>query len=497
MTTMQFAVASNQMKCKRDALSFVAQDTTWTDQRVTATIKALPTVQYSSVGLIARANLAGDTMYFLQLVKDAGCFLQLYAVYGGTYNMIWAQTDPGAGHSTVDVGHTLTLDVTGTTITAAVDGMYHFQGTNALIATGTYAGVEMDSTVPRIDDWSVVKSTALASLPIDPPFALPFTDSYAGTLDAAYAVPDASTWGTSGGVLQASALDSGRAIILLDPGSTEVDILATINSNSVTTSHGLIWNYLDSSNYTFYDASTKTVYTVIAGTTTSRQSFESAPVTGVTRMISTHGMVFMVGGEDQARPALRVAAGIPDTGGTKFGFFTTNTAVTFDTLNARQLAHYESLGTLAASSGTRSTIGTQRMAQVWHITTTATTPGQGWHVITSSWDGPDSWGVFYQLADNNNATDYPQEQWNGGSTGSGYGNFHSPVNNESFCQFTYKQAWCVWNDSANTPATFANSHLHSQAINHAEAYSNTNGVVSDFNIGRGALDGCAVFGFAE
>ena len=164
MVTMQFAVASNQVKCKRSALSLAAQEVDWDNQRVTATVKVLPTATGSVVGVIARANLAGDTMYLLQLVKDGGCHLQLYGVVGGTYNLIWSQTDPGSG-STVPVNHTVTLDATGSVVTVAVDGAPVFAAINTLVGAGAYAGIVMDNTVARLDDWSATKSTTLTPFP--------------------------------------------------------------------------------------------------------------------------------------------------------------------------------------------------------------------------------------------------------------------------------------------------------------------------------------------
>jgi len=141
----------------------------WTDYTVSAKVKPLSFGSGGFVGLLARAKTS-TTFYRLALLP--GNQAQLQAVNSGSVTVL------GTASRTVATGtwYTLSLTVTGTTITGSVDGVTVGSGTSSVTATGRI-GLQTAYASAGFDDVTVITggsgSTPTPTVPTTSPTSSP------------------------------------------------------------------------------------------------------------------------------------------------------------------------------------------------------------------------------------------------------------------------------------------------------------------------------------
>ncbi|GAA2500661.1 family 16 glycoside hydrolase [Winogradskya humida] len=163
-----------------------AGDTAWTDYTVSARVKPLSFASNGFAGLLARAGSA-TTFYRLALLP--GNQAQLQAVNSGAVTVL------GTASRTVATGtwYTLSLTVSGSTITGSVDGAAVGSATNSSVSAGRI-GLQTAYATAGFDDVTV--NTTGGSTPSSPattsptPSTTPTTPPPTG--DAIYASPTGS-----------------------------------------------------------------------------------------------------------------------------------------------------------------------------------------------------------------------------------------------------------------------------------------------------------------
>jgi hypothetical protein len=187
-----------------------AGEASWADYTVSARVKPLSFGSGGLVGLLARAKTS-TTFYRLALLPPANQ-VQLQAVNSGNVTVL------GALSRTVAVGswHTLSLSVTGTTISGSVDGVAVGSGSSSVSAGGRI-GLQTGYATAGFDDVLVTSSSSSpspsassspSSSPSSPPpasnalYVAPNgSASAAGTQAAPTTLPSAITRIASGGTI--------------------------------------------------------------------------------------------------------------------------------------------------------------------------------------------------------------------------------------------------------------------------------------------------------
>ncbi|GAA2560025.1 hypothetical protein GCM10010435_34130 [Winogradskya consettensis] len=179
--TLRQAVATSE-----NAREF-AGDTAWTDYTVSARVKPLSLASNGFAGLLARAGSA-TTFYRLALLP--GNQAQLQAVNSGAVTVL------GTASRTVATGtwYTLSLTVSGSTITGSVDGAAVGSATNSSVSAGRI-GLQTAYATAGFDDVTV--NTTGGSTPSSPPTTSSPTPSSSAsppptTGDTIYASPTGS-----------------------------------------------------------------------------------------------------------------------------------------------------------------------------------------------------------------------------------------------------------------------------------------------------------------
>ncbi|WP_305785490.1 family 16 glycoside hydrolase [Symbioplanes lichenis] len=182
-----------------------AGDTAWTDYTLSARVKPLSLGGNGFAGLLARAK-SSTTFYRLALLP--GNQVQLQAVNSGNVTVL------GSASRTVAPGtwYTLSLAVSGSTITGSVDGTPVGSATSSVAASGRI-GLQTAYSTAGFDDVTV--STGGSAEPTTPPPSNPSTPPPAsGTI---YAAPNGSA-GAAG--TQAAPTSIGAAITRVAAGGT-------------------------------------------------------------------------------------------------------------------------------------------------------------------------------------------------------------------------------------------------------------------------------------
>jgi hypothetical protein len=168
----------------------LAGDAAWTDYTVTARVKPLSYSSDGFAGLLARAK-SSTTFYRLALLPGQA---QLQAVNSGSVTVL------GTAARTVSTGtwYTVSLSVTGTTITGSVDGATVGSGTSSVSATGRI-GLQTGYASAGFDDVTVTTggTTPTPSGPTSSPTASPTagptpTETTPPTSGALYVAPNGS-----------------------------------------------------------------------------------------------------------------------------------------------------------------------------------------------------------------------------------------------------------------------------------------------------------------
>jgi hypothetical protein len=195
----------------------LAGDAGWTDYTVSARVKPISFGPGGFVGLLARARTS-TTFYRLALLP--GNQAQLQAVNSGSVTVL------GTSARTVAAGtwYTVSLSVTGTTITGSVDGAPVGSGTSAVTAAGRI-GLQTGYAAAGFDDVTVTTggggSTPTPTGPTSSPTASPTPSPTATTpppsSSTLYAAPNGSA---SAAGTQASPTTLASAITRVTAGGT-------------------------------------------------------------------------------------------------------------------------------------------------------------------------------------------------------------------------------------------------------------------------------------
>jgi hypothetical protein len=113
----------------------------------------------NSIGVIGRVDTATDTHYWTRVVRitsGGSTRIQLWKVVNGTLTQLGGNVDQTWND---EEAHTLTLDMSGTTIRALVDGAQTHSSTDSAISAAGKAGIKAgaassDTDGYHIDSWS-------------------------------------------------------------------------------------------------------------------------------------------------------------------------------------------------------------------------------------------------------------------------------------------------------------------------------------------------------
>ncbi|MFI7547164.1 family 16 glycoside hydrolase [Actinoplanes sp. NPDC049599] len=194
----------------------LAGDAGWTDYTVSARVKPLSFGTGGFVGLLARAK-SSTTFYRLALLP--GNQAQLQAVNSGSVTVL------GSSARTVTTGtwYTVSLSVTGSTVTGSVDGAPVGSGTSAVTAAGRI-GVQTGYASAGFDDVTVTTgggSTPTPTTPTSPPTSSPTPTPTATTPPPASGTLYAAPNGTAGAAgTQAAPTTLASAITRVTAGGT-------------------------------------------------------------------------------------------------------------------------------------------------------------------------------------------------------------------------------------------------------------------------------------
>ncbi|GAB6899116.1 cellulose-binding protein [Kineosporia succinea] len=178
-----------------------AGDTSWTDYTVSGRVKALSLGTGGFAGLLARAQ-SSTTFYRLALVSGHA---QLQAVNSGAVTVLATST------STVTTGtwYTLSLTVSGSTISGSINGVSIGSAGNALASAGRI-GLQTANATASFDDITV--TTGTTSAPTTPASSNPATTTPAATTPATTTPAVTPTTGTPvSGALYVSPTGSATA----------------------------------------------------------------------------------------------------------------------------------------------------------------------------------------------------------------------------------------------------------------------------------------------
>jgi hypothetical protein len=148
-----------------------AGDTSWTDYTVSARVKPLSFASGGLVGLLARATSA-TTFYRVALLPSS---VQLQAVSSGSVTVLGSSSRT----VTTNAWHTVSLTVTGTSISGIVDGTSVGSGTSSVAASGRI-GLQTGYASAGFDDVTVStggggSTTPPTTAPTTPPTTTPTT----------------------------------------------------------------------------------------------------------------------------------------------------------------------------------------------------------------------------------------------------------------------------------------------------------------------------------
>jgi hypothetical protein len=168
----------------------LAGDAAWTDYTVTARVKPLSYSSDGFAGLLARAK-SSTTFYRLALLPGQA---QLQAVNSGSVTVL------GTAARTVSTGtwYTVSLSVTGTTITGSVDGATVGSGTSSVSATGRiglqtgYASAGFDDVTVTTGGTTPTPSGPTSSATASPTAGPTPTETTPPTSGALYVAPNGS-----------------------------------------------------------------------------------------------------------------------------------------------------------------------------------------------------------------------------------------------------------------------------------------------------------------
>lgn len=236
----------SQTKASSENAREFAGDTSWTDYTVSAKVKALSLDDDGFVGLLARAS-GSTTFYRLALTSDG---VELQAVKSGTVTVLASSSKTVS----TDTWYTLSITLSGTTISGSIDGTSVGSGTSSVSSAGRI-GVQTSYATASFDDVTV--STGSTSTPTTTTSSASATTTSTSTTtssssssstsvagDALYVSPKGSDSGSgtkSDPTTLATAItevDAGGTIYLLD-GTYSLDETQTIDVGNDGTSSAM------------------------------------------------------------------------------------------------------------------------------------------------------------------------------------------------------------------------------------------------------------------
>jgi hypothetical protein len=179
------------------------------DHRVSVTLSAWTLASNAQAGPIARASANGLSYYYFRAVPASGHAFELGSVTGGTSFSALATyngTAPAAGQ-------VLTLDCTGSTITALINGAQVMQVTNTTVSTGTRVGI-FGFRGTGGDVVSLDSLTALNSAPIAITRVTLGSGAFPGTIDTVIAPTFLVSGDAAGFALPVQSRDSTTQLTL-------------------------------------------------------------------------------------------------------------------------------------------------------------------------------------------------------------------------------------------------------------------------------------------